>query len=72
MTLVVVRDAAKNAFVLVVNGDRIGEFSTEEAAWEFAEDAYSVAQAAMEMECSVAEIERQRRQQAARRSKDRK
>jgi hypothetical protein len=55
MTLHVVRDIPRNTFALVVNGDRISEFSTEQAAWEFAEDAYGVAQAATEMECSIAD-----------------
>jgi hypothetical protein len=32
--------------VLLANGKRIGEFETEAAAWEFAEDAFGAAQSA--------------------------
>jgi hypothetical protein len=43
MTLAVIRDVPRACFVLLANGKRIGEFETEAAAWEFAEDAFGVA-----------------------------
>lgn len=45
MTLAVIRDVPRACFVLVVDGHRIGEFETEAAAWQFAEDQFG-AQAA--------------------------
>ena len=44
MTLAVIRDVPRACFVLLANGKRIGEFETEAAAWEFAEDQFGVAQ----------------------------
>jgi hypothetical protein len=44
MTLAVIRDVPRACFVLLANGKRIGEFETEAAAWQFAEDAFGVAQ----------------------------
>jgi hypothetical protein len=44
MKLAVVRDTPRCAFTLVADGQRVGEFPTEQAAWEFAEDAFGVAQ----------------------------
>jgi hypothetical protein len=42
----VIRDVPRACFVLLANGKRIGEFKTEAAAWQFAEDQFGVAQAA--------------------------
>jgi|HubBroStandDraft_5_1064220.scaffolds.fasta_scaffold230007_2 hypothetical protein len=40
MTLAVIRDVPRACFVLLANGERVGEFETEAAAWEFAEDQF--------------------------------
>jgi hypothetical protein len=46
MTLRVIRDVPRACFVLVVDGHRIAEFETEAEAWDYAEDAFGVAQSA--------------------------
>ena len=42
MKLLVIRDTPRCAFVLIVNGERVGEFPSEADAWQFAEDAFGV------------------------------
>jgi hypothetical protein len=42
MTLLLIRDVPRNSFALIVNGERVGEFRTSAAAWQFAEDQFGV------------------------------
>jgi hypothetical protein len=56
MTLLLIRDTPRNSFALIVNGERVAEFPTAAAAWQFAEDAFSVAQCQPVRNASVKHI----------------
>ena len=42
MMLLVIRDVPRNKFALILNNERVAEFATASAAWQFAEDQFSV------------------------------
>jgi hypothetical protein len=42
MTLLVIRDVPRSSWALIVNGERIAEFRTPAAAWEYAEHAFGI------------------------------
>jgi hypothetical protein len=44
MTLLIVRDVPRNKFALILNNERVAEFATASAAWEFCEDQFGVAE----------------------------
>ena len=44
MMLLVIRDVPRNKFALILNNERVAEFATASAAWEFCEDQFGVAE----------------------------